>query len=365
MQALHLHEFHSGLGASFSTVNNAEVVINYGETGMEYAALKEQAAILDLSFRSRVCVTGADRLRFLHGQVTNDIKGLKPGEGTYAALVNAKGRMESDLNIYSLSEEMLLDFEPGLTETVSSRLEKYIVADDVQVIDIAPLYGLLSIQGPQAPAVIQNSGLFSEIPEGKYQSKHLAHPQAGELYLMNVPRIGTSGFDLFVPLEALAGVAERIWERARVLAGRWAGWEALETARIELGIPRFGIDMDNSTFPQECGIDASAVSYNKGCYVGQEVLNRIHTLGHVNRQLRGLRLAKGLSRLPVQGDKLFFQGKEVGTITSATTSPKLRQDVALGIVRREGAAIGTELKLSSNQQQTAAWVMALPFESVS
>src|SRR5215472_13710132 len=136
MQALPLHELHSTLGARFSTISDSEVVMNYGEAGMEYAALHEQAAVMDLSFRSRLCVTGADRVRFLHGQATNDIKRLQTGEGCYAALVNAKGRMESDLNVYCLREELLLDFEPGLAESVSQRLDKYIVADDVQVIDV-------------------------------------------------------------------------------------------------------------------------------------------------------------------------------------------------------------------------------------
>jgi len=361
MQRLHLHEFHSALGARFDVINTAEVVIDYGDKGAEYETLQKRAAILDLSFRGRLCITGADRVRFLHGQVTNDIKRLRAGEGTYAALVSAKGRMESDLNVHFLREELLLDFEPGLTETVLHRLEKYIVADDVQVIDVGPLYGLLSVQGPQAAGVIRNSGSFPEIPDGKYQFKHLADPKAGDLYLMNLPRVGTSGFDLFVPLEALASVAERLLEGGRILAARWAGWEALETARIESGIPRFGVDMDNSNFPQECGIEANAVSYNKGCYIGQEVLNRIHTLGHVNRQLQGLKLAKDLKSLPIKGDKLFVEGKEVGSITSAIASPKLKQNIALGIVRKEAAAVGTELKLHSDQRESAVWVAALPF----
>src|SRR5204863_4725687 len=116
---------------SFGELNGSEVVSNYGDALAEHAALRESAGVLDLSFRSRICLTGTDRVRFLHGQVTNDVKRLRLGEGCYAAVVTAKGKMESDLNIYSLQDELLLDFEPGLTEKISQRLEKYIVSDDV------------------------------------------------------------------------------------------------------------------------------------------------------------------------------------------------------------------------------------------
>src|SRR5579863_2834931 len=138
MNALALHEFHDGLHANFTEVSGMEVVGHYGETSAEYAALHETAGVLDLSFRGRICLAGADRARFLNGQVTNNVKDLKPGSGCYAALVSAKGKMESDLNIYRLENELLLDFEPGLSARVTQRLEKYIIAEDAQVIDVAP-----------------------------------------------------------------------------------------------------------------------------------------------------------------------------------------------------------------------------------
>ena len=362
MQQLHLHEFHNALGARFGTVGGEEVVMDYADRMAEYDALQDRVAVIDLSFRGRFCLTGADRVRFLHGQVTNDVKRLQTGEGCYAALVNAKGRMESDLNVYCLSEEILLDFEPGLVETVLKRLEKYIVADDVQVIDVGSLYGVLSIQGPAAEATLRGTGLFSEYPGGKFKLKRSADSQLGELYLVNLPRLGTVGFDLFVPVEALAMVAERVLTAARSVDGRVGGWEAFEMARIEKGIPRFGMDMDNSNFPQECGIEASAVSYSKGCYIGQEVLNRIHTLGHVNRELRGLRLTDDLEPLPGRGEKLFHSGKETGWITSSLASPRLRQNVGLGFVRKEASELGTELKIRTKDGERVVRIVPLPFE---
>src|SRR5579863_1525627 len=145
MSTLSLHEFHEGLNARFAEVNGCEVVNDYGDAAAERAALHNAVGALDLSFRGRICLTGADRTRFLNGQVTNNVKDLRAGQGCYAALVTAKGKLESDLNIYCLTNELLLDFEPGLAERIAQRLDKYIIADDVQVVDAGPHYGLLSV----------------------------------------------------------------------------------------------------------------------------------------------------------------------------------------------------------------------------
>src|SRR5579871_5727566 len=320
MNPLPLHEFHDGLNATFGESSEMEVVLHYGDTLAEHTALGKAAGVLDLSFRSRICLTGADRVRFLHGQVTNDIKRSRVGEGCFAALVTAKGKMESDLNIYNLQDELLLDFEPGLTERVSERLEKFIVADDVQVVDVAPHYGLLSVQGPKAEAVVRALEIFSEIPAKAFQSVKISDAMLGEIYLVNQQRVALAGFDLFVPLNSLGAVADKMIAAAKSIGGRAVGWDALEIARIEAGIPRFGLDMDETNIPLESGIEARAVSYTKGCYIGQEVINRIHSIGHVNKELRGLRIDGDLKGAPVKGDKLFHEGREVGYVTSAVKS---------------------------------------------
>lgn len=193
MVPLNLREFHLGLGARFIEVNGVEVVSDYGDSDAEAAALRQSAGVLDLSFRGRLCLTGADRTRFLHGQVTNDVKKLGPGQGCYAALTTAKGRIQSDLNIYCLADELLLDFEPGLSARVAQRLEKYIVADDVQVVDAAPIYGLLSVQGPGAEPALNGFGMAGEVPARPFQSVKVSDAALGEVYVMNQPRLGTSG----------------------------------------------------------------------------------------------------------------------------------------------------------------------------
>ncbi|HUZ06654.1 MAG TPA: aminomethyltransferase family protein [Candidatus Paceibacterota bacterium] len=359
--SLPLHEFHHAIGARFAELDGAEIVADYGDWLAGHKSLCEAAGIFDLSFRSRLCLVGADRARFLHGQVTNDVKKLRVGEGCYAAITTAKGKMESDLNIFNLPGELLLDFEPGLTEKISQRLEKFIVADDVQIVDVVPHYGLLSVQGPRAEEIIRALDFSPDIPAKPLDSVKIADATLGEIYLANNPRLGASGFDLFVPNNALGAVADKLIAAAKQIGGRATGWTAFETARIEAGIPRFGADMDETNIPLECGIESRAVSYSKGCYIGQEVINRIHSIGHVTRELRGLRLADDLKTLPARGDKLFLNGKEAGHVTSAVKSPALNANIALGYVRREANQTGNELTLRSAAGESPAKIVELPF----
>ena len=357
MNQLALHELHQHLGAHFTEVNSAEVIAHYGDAAAERDALRGTVGVLDLSCRSRLCVTGADRVKFLHGQVTNDVQRLRPGEGCYAALVNAKGKMHSDLNIYRLADELLLDFEPGYNAAVAQRLEKYVITEDVQLLDAAPHYGLLSVQGPRAVDAIKQLDLPWELPAKPLNFSAHLDPMLGQLYLMR--RAGdlqspppptpsapdgdckspAQGFDLFVPTAALGAVFDKLVAAAKSLGGRACGWNALEIVRIEAGIPRFGQDMDETNLPPEAGVESRAISYSKGCYIGQEVIARIRTYGQVAKMLRGLRLPAGLATLPAKGDKLFADGKEVGYLTSVVPG------FALGYVRKEHNALGTQLTL--------------------
>jgi folate-binding protein YgfZ len=358
---LPLHPFHQELNARFGEVNGVEVVQHYGDSLPEHAALRTTVGWLDLSFRSRLCLTGADRQRFLSGQVTNNVKDLKPGNGCYAALVTAKGKMQSDLNIYCLAEELLLDFEPGLSAAVADRFEKFVIADDVQVTDVAPHYGLLSVQGPKSAEALRTALPTIEPTDAGMSFLAMKDSELGEIYCMTQPRGAVSGFDVFVPTAALDPVARRVHEAVRSLGGCACGWQALEMARIEAGIPRFGADMDETNLAPEAGIESRAISYSKGCYIGQEVIARIRTYGQVAKSLRGLLMPDDLKVLPARGDKLFHDGKEAGYLTSAVASPTLRRNIALGYVRRECNQPGTELLLHSATGEHPIKVVGLPF----
>ena len=361
MTELNLHDLHRRLGAAFIEVNGLEAVGHYGDTLAEHAALRESVGVFDLGFRGRLCLTGADRVRLLNGQVTNDIRMLGEGQGCYAAIVNARGKMESDANIYCLRDELLLDFEPGLTAQLSQRFDKYIIADDVRVVDVAPHYGLLSVQGPKAGAVIQRLGPGFELPGRMMAFTRATEAAVGEMYCMNHPRGRVPGFDLFVPIATLEAVADRLLDTARECGGRPCGWQALETARIEAGIPRFGVDMDETNLAPEAGIERQAISYAKGCYIGQEVIARLRSYGRVAKALRGLRLEKDLKAWPQRGDRLWQGDQEIGYVTSAVFSPTLKSNVALGYVRRECNQPGTRLSLRTPEGGSAVEVVELPF----
>jgi len=357
MSLLALHEYHRAAGAVFAQVNGQEVAAHYGDWLAEYEALRYEAGVLDLSFRGRLCVVGADAQRFLNGQVTNNVKDLQTGQGCYAALVSSKGRLQSDLFIYRLENEMLLDFEPGLSASVVQRLEKYIIAEDAQVIDAAPVYGLLRVQGPKAAEVAGGLSPRLAIPTNHTAVAKVEEPAFGEILVASTPRLRNEGFDVFVPVNGMREAAERCLKGG----GRLCGWQALETARIEDGIPRFGQDMDETNLAPEA-LDERAISYSKGCYIGQEVIARIRTYGQVAKSLQGLWLGGESKEAPVPGTKLFHGGKEAGAITSAVLSPRLQAVIALGYIRREANQKGADLEVGAPGGKICARIVELPFK---
>ena len=364
MTSLRLHEVHDALGARFSELAGMEVVADYGDPGAEHTALRSSVAVVDLGFRGRLCLTGTDRVRMLNGQVTNDVRSLATGSGCAAAICSPKGRLVADVAIAALPEELLLDFEPGLSAALVQRLEHHIVAEDVQVVDAAPHYGLLTIQGPRASEVIVRLELFPQLPETPFSVAIAGSATLGDLYLMNRPRAGFPGFDLFVPTDCQEAVLDRLVAAARDLGGCAAGFEALDLARFEAGIPRFPVDMDDTNLPPEAGLDRGAISYTKGCYTGQETIARIRTYGQVSKALRGLRLPDDGSPLPQKGDKLMRNGREAGYVTSARQSPAMKARLALGYVRKESNAPGTELTLVSGGRESQVRVVNLPFTTM-
>jgi folate-binding protein YgfZ len=210
---------------------------------------------------------------------------------------------------------------------------------------------------------VRGLGLTPEMPVKPMYFVTVNDATLGEIYVMNLPRTGTSGFDLYVPTPALGAVMDKLIAAAKHAGGRACGWLALEMARMEAGIPRFGVDMDETNLAPEAGIEGRAISYSKGCYIGQEVIARIRTYGQVAKALRGLRLANELPQLPVKGDKLFRGDKEVGYITSALASSTLKANIAFGYVRKEANEIGTELMVKTAKGESVVKIVELPFRA--
>lgn len=319
-----------------------------------------------------MCVLGADRTAFLHGQITQQVKGQAVGTGGHGCLVNAKGKMHTDLFFHVLNNEILLDFEPGLAAGVTERLERFVIAEDVQIADASQAFGLLSFQGPHAAEVAaasarspKNSLVSPEVSVTgaawrDFEIRWHEDPEFGICYLARTPRLALPGYDWYVPVEHLAAAALRIESSEISKPSRWSGHQAWELARITAAIPRFGVDMDESTLPPEAGLESRAISYNKGCYIGQEVIARIRTYGEPARLLRGLRLGGDSASPPHRGALLLSGEREIGRITSVVQTAD-REWLGLGYVRKECKARGTALSWKLRDGTGSAVVATEPF----
>ncbi|MEO5924392.1 MAG: glycine cleavage T C-terminal barrel domain-containing protein [Bryobacteraceae bacterium] len=281
-----------------------------------YTALREQAARIDDSARGRIRMTGEDRARLLHAMTTNDIQDLKPGQGCYVLFLNAQGRIQADANVLCFEDSLLLDTEPEQRSKIYEHLDRYIIADDVTLEDITSTMAAVTLDGPKAATVIEMLG--APIP-----AELFAHAAWGAA---TVQRISATAFRLFGEIPDL-GVLEASPEEAR-------------TVRIEQGRPRYGEEITERYLVQEAGV-MQAVSFTKGCYLGQEIVERVRSRGQVHKQLRAVEI--DTDQPPEPGSKLTVDGAEAGEIVSSAFSPALGKTVAMAYMRTPAADPGTAL----------------------
>lgn len=354
MPNLSLYEEHKKRGAKFLIRSGWEIPEHYGDPLSEYPSVRHAAGLADLSFRGKLRLRGKDRVEFLHGMVTNDVKRLSPGEGCYAAITTAKAKMLSDCRIDCLTDSLLMDLEPEVVEKMKQHLDRYIIASDVAIEDLTEKWGLLSLYGPGAPNLLLESLKLTHLPETEFGC---LETQFQNTYLMIARNeiTGEVGYDLFLPSEGL----RKLWTALIQAGARPVGQEALNILRIEAGIPRYDVDMDESHFPMEAGLNERAISYTKGCYIGQETIARADAMGHINRFLMGLEV-KG-EAVPKKGQPILSGARTIGTITSGVRSPTLSKIIALGYVHRDFAKAGTEVSIMVEGGHVPAAVVSLPF----
>ncbi|HZT33299.1 MAG TPA: glycine cleavage T C-terminal barrel domain-containing protein [Bryobacteraceae bacterium] len=300
------------------------------EPAAGYRALREGAGWLDLSDRGRIFAAGEDSARLLHAMSTNHIQGLAPGGGCYTFFLNAQGRIQADALILRLEGRFLLDTEAETRESLYRHLTKYIIADDVVLEDASETLTSLALEGPRAGAVLE--GLGAPVPVQDY-----GHASWEGKIVARASSTGAPGFRVYLPAGEKAGLTDA-FRRAGAEA---ASPEDADRVRLEYGRPRYGQDIFDTTLPQETR-QMHAVHFQKGCYLGQEIVERIRSRGHVNKLLVSLEVEGG--QTPAPGTKLHAAGNEAGEITSAIISPTLGKVVALGYVRAPYAAKGTELE---------------------
>src|SRR3954463_3556956 len=298
----------------------------------EYSALHNGALFFDRSDRMRIRISGPKAAELVTGMVTNDVSSLQPGDGQYAAALTAKGKIVADLRIFALDEALLIDTSAAAAPGWKEMVRKYINPRVAPYHDVTSELSDLGVFGRSSRFVVSrvldvDDKDLAALPVYGHVSRPFA---AATVIIARVPEIDLEGFDIFVPTAAL-GALKAALQTAGIAEG---GSETWEIARIESGRPQWGVDMDDSTLPQEANFDElGAISYTKGCYIGQETVARVHFRGHVNRFLRRLRFVTRPA--PPKGAELVDEtGKVIGEVKSAALSPRFG-GVALGMVRRE------------------------------
>jgi folate-binding protein YgfZ len=344
-------------GARFGLRDDTEIVLDFGDVPAEYRAIRAAAGLLDLSYRRKLSVTGADRTGFLQGMLSNDVRRLGPGQGCLAAFLTVQGRVVATPRVYVRAEDVMLDVEPETAARLKEGLLAHVVADDVEIEDITASIATVAVQGPNADAVL--AAATGSPPAFARELDHgLCVVGGHEVTVARVREMGELGFELFVQAAVAGEVWRRVLESAGALGLRPAGGTAAEICRVEAGRPRDGVDMDPSRLLLEVGLD-EAISSTKGCYLGQEVVERGTARGQVNRRLVGLRVLD--ETVPAPGARVEATGREVGVVTSAVRSPALGRPVAMAYVRREHLAPGTRLTVEVPGGTAVAEVCPLPF----
>jgi folate-binding protein YgfZ len=312
------------------------MIASYGDVEAERNLVRERCGIIDLSNRGGIRFTGKDRQSFLQGMLSNDTRRLEPGQGIYATFLEPKGHMLGDLTLYAFDDYYFADTEPGMENSLVRALDRYLIREKVKIAGEGDSSDLTGLSGPKAKAIL--AAVFPDLaPIAGPFGCAVAERDGAAVEVMRRDFTGEESFLLRCEPEAAAP----LWKALTEAGAEPFGQEALEVLRVEAGIPRYGVDTSQETIPLEAGL-FFGISRDKGCYVGQEIIERIASRGHTNRRLLPIRFAAG--PVPTGRVSLFLGEKEVGYVTSGVASPGSEGPVGLGYLRREAAAPGTRLR---------------------
>ncbi len=354
-----IHQELTEMGAQFVQMGDVEPADHFGDPGAEYSAAAERVGLADLSFRGKIVTRGADRAEFLHNMTSNEIKKLTPGQGCHTTLLTPKGKMVGDLVAYIREEEIRIDLERDSLSVVLETFDQFVVMEDIQIEDASDGLTLFGLYGPNSAELIGK--VLGEPFALREPYSHVSREFNGEdvLVAKGCRKAGEAYF-LYVDSKQGASFWKSLMTNGQEFGIQPVGYRVLEILRVEAGIPRYGVDMDDTVFPMEAGLD-DAISYDKGCYIGQEVISRIDAMGHVNRHLRGFRLSS--DTIPEHGAKLLSEGKEVGYLTSAVVSPRLGEVLALGYLHQSAEGPEAKVVAQVNGESVEAIRVELPLAS--
>jgi folate-binding protein YgfZ len=345
LETLYLHH------AEFGEYAGARTPATFGSAAEEIETLRSGAAVFDLSWRGKLVITGDDSVRWMNGMVSNNIRDLQSQHGNFGYILNPQGRIQADETVFQRGEYLLLTSELSQLPRIKEHFDRYIIMDDVEVSDVSEKLVSIGVAGPKAAEVLNKTGLLpGTLAVGEVQD---AVFKGHGFSIARSPIEVSDGYDIWFAPENF----ELIWDALVKSGAKPVGSTALEWLRILKGLPRVGADIGERELPQETGQEY-ALHYAKGCYIGQEIVERIHSRGNVNRVFSGIRVEGEVA--PERGTKIIAGEKEVGEVTSSAAVPigSSTHAIALGYLRREAATAGTQLKIG----ELNGTVARLPFD---
>ena len=358
MKRTPLYEIHHALGAAFTeNYEDWELVGHFADPHQEHHTVRQSVGVVDLSHRGRLRFTGSDRAAYLHRIISNDVEGLAVGEGNYATILTNRGKIIADMNVYVFEDFIGIETNAETTSSLYQELDKYLIADDVAIEDFTERTGAVGIHGPKSAELLQ--AVYGFDAESLSEHHSAIHEIDGRrIICVRANETGEVGYNLCTASESMEWLWDTILTKGRTFDVQPVGLTALNSLRVEAGIPRYGAELDESIFPGEAELE-SAISFEKGCYIGQEIVARMKYRGHPNRLLRGFEIMSDTP--PQSGDRLFDDDKEIGWITSAIVSPTLGKTIGMGYVRTAFTDEGSHVEIETTGSRVKATVRLLPF----
>lgn len=329
---------HRSAGLPLVEYNGCTLPERFSDFEKEYRAAKGAVALFDTNWRAILFLTGRDRVRYLHAISSNNIQALENGRGTLALLLSPQGHILAELEVYALPERLLVLSHASLRERTVATLKKYVIGSQVQIDDQTDRMGSVTVEGPRAAEVIAElCGVgIGDLAEISVIETAL---DGASGFLLKRSHFGEPGAELIAPRESLAAIWTELLGSVRAHGGEPIGMAALNTLRLEAGVPWFPSDFGETQIPHEAAVETTHISFNKGCYTGQEIVERVRSRGQIHRKRVILKFST--VRPPAPGTKLRAGGAEIGYVTSAAYSPATRTSIGMGYVRREQFARGS------------------------
>lgn len=344
---------HRRKGANMGVWFGCALPNHFGDWKAEYRMASETVVLLDKNYRAYMEFTGPDRIRYLNAILTNDIKGLHQNHGNVSLFLNPQGHIQAEIETYAQADKLFCVSFAMIRERLIAGLDKYIIMDDVTLEDRTEAHATLALEGPKAANVVRKLSGIELSAVGELEMKEATVTSIPCRIIKRSPG-GIPGAEFLLEPEQVQALWEILEGAAREHGGGPAGYVALNAVRLEFGVPWFGYDFGEKQIPHESGLQDSHISYTKGCYTGQEIVERVRSRGQVNRVRVSLRFDGPVA--PAANAVLSSDGKEVGYVTRAGFSPLLNGFIGMGYVRREHATPGTIIDLADGK----ATVIATP-----